>query len=64
MKKGISNLTAAQKAELDTLAVMSEERIDNAAIPEQRDWSGARRGVFFRRIKKQVTLRLDGDLID
>jgi len=33
-------------------------------IPEQRDWSGARRGVFFRPVKQQITLRLDADLID
>ena len=64
MRKGISDLTAAQKAELDALAAMPEERINTAALPEQRDWSGARRGVFFRPIKKQLTLRLDADVID
>ena len=64
MRKGISDLTAAQKAELDALAAMLEERINTVALPEQRDWSGARRGVFFRPIKKQLTLRLDADVID
>jgi uncharacterized protein (DUF4415 family) len=64
MKKETSNLTAAQKAELDALAAMPENQINTAALPEQTDWSGARRGVFFRPIKKQLTLRLDADVID
>jgi uncharacterized protein (DUF4415 family) len=64
MKKENSNLTAAQKAELDALAAMPEDQINTAALPEQKDWSGARRGVFFRPIKKQLTLRLDADVIE
>jgi uncharacterized protein (DUF4415 family) len=64
MKKETSKLTAAQQAELDALAAMPEDKINTAALPEQRDWSGARRGLFFRPIKKQLTLRLDADLID
>jgi uncharacterized protein (DUF4415 family) len=64
MKKGNSNLTAAQKTELDALVAMPEDQINTTALPEQKDWSGARRGVFFRPIKKQLTLRIDADLID
>lgn len=65
MKKGTSRpLTARQKAELDALAAMPDEQINTRALPEVRDWSGARRGVFYRPIKKQLTLRLDADLID
>ncbi len=64
MKKAISELTAAQKAELDALAAMPEDGINTAAIPEQTDWSGARRGVFYRPVKKQLTLRLDADVIE
>jgi len=56
-------LTPAQKAELDVLAALPDNRINTQDVPEQRDWSGARRGVFFRPIKKQLTLRLDADLI-
>ena len=33
-------------------------------IPEQRDWSGAKRGLFYRPFKKQLTLRLDADVIN
>jgi uncharacterized protein (DUF4415 family) len=65
MKKETSKpLTAAQKAELEALAALSEDQINTAALPEQKDWSGARRGLFFRPIKKQLTLRLDADVID
>jgi uncharacterized protein (DUF4415 family) len=28
-----------------------------------RNWGGARRGLFFQPVKKQLTLRLDADII-
>ena len=64
MKKETSKPTATQKAELDALAAMPETQINTAALLEQTDWGGAWRGVFFRPIKKQLTLRLDADVID
>ena len=64
MKKGSSDrLTPAQQAEIDALAALPDDKIDTRDIPEVRDWSGARRGVFFRPIKKQLTLRIDADVI-
>ena len=51
MKKGISRLPLlAQKAELAALAALLEDRINTAALAEQKDWSGKRRGVFFARL--------------
>jgi uncharacterized protein (DUF4415 family) len=66
MKKVISDLTLTpeQKAELEALATMQDNQVNTRDLPEQIDWTGARRGVFFRPIKKQLTLRLDSDLID
>jgi len=65
MKKGISRLPLlAQKAELAALAALPDDRINTAALAEQKDWSGARRGVLFRPVKHQLTLRLDADLIE
>jgi uncharacterized protein (DUF4415 family) len=65
MKKVASEgLTAEQRSETDALAALPEEQIDTRDIPEQRDWSGARRGVLFRPVKRQITLRLDADLIE
>ncbi len=63
MKKAISDLTPAQRAELEALAALAEEQINTRDIPEQRDWRGAQRGLFYRPIKQQLTLRLDADLI-
>jgi uncharacterized protein (DUF4415 family) len=56
-------MTLVQK-ELETLAALPDDKINTQSLPEQRDWSSARRGIFFRPIKKQLTLRLDADLID
>src|SRR5919197_3969214 len=64
MKKGISDrLTPAQQAEIDALAALPDDQIDTRDMPEVRDWSDARRGVFFRPIKQQLTLRIDADVI-
>ena len=45
------------------MAALPEEKIDTRDIPEVRNWSGAQRGLFFRPVKKQITLRLDADII-
>ena len=42
---------------------MAEEDIDTSDIPEVTDWSGAKRGLFYRPVKQQLTLRLDADVI-
>jgi len=64
MKKGISDwLTPAQQAEIDALAALPDDQIDTRDMPEVRDWSSARRGVFFRLLKQQLTLRIDTDVI-
>ncbi len=64
MKKDTSNsLTSEQRAELDALATLPDEQIDTSDAPEVRDWSGAQRGLFYRPIKQQITLRLDADII-
>lgn len=65
MKKATSkSLTSSQVAELAALAALPDDQIATSDLPEQRDWSGARRGVFFRPVKKQLTLRIDTDVID
>jgi uncharacterized protein (DUF4415 family) len=65
MTRGTSEaLSPKQRAALAALIALPEEQIDTSDIPEQRDWSGARRGVFYRPLKRQITLRLDADVID
>lgn len=62
-KDGSEHLTPEQAAELAALAALPDESIDTRDIPEQRDWRGAERGLFFHSVKQQLTLRLDADLI-
>ena len=65
MRKGSSKpLTRKQEEELCGLAALPDECIDTTDIPEVRDWSAARRGLFYRPVKQQLTLRLDADLVD
>lgn len=63
-KETSKGLTAKQKAQLEVLAALPDEQIDTDDIPEVRGWSGAKRGLFYRPLKQQITLRLDADLID
>jgi uncharacterized protein (DUF4415 family) len=63
MRKASSDLIPEQATELQALAALPDDRIDTRDIPEQKDWRGAKRGLFFRPIRKQLTLRLDADLI-
>ena len=53
MTKRDLGLTDEQRAELDALAALPDDQIDTTDIPETVDWSGARRGVFYRGKKRQ-----------
>lgn len=64
MKKAASKrLTRAQRAELKSLAALRDDAIDTSDAPELLDWSGAKRGLFYRPVKQQLTLRLDSDVV-
>ena len=62
-RESTKGLTEEQEAELKTLAALPDDRIDTSEIPEVLDWSDARRGRFYRPVKKQITLRLDADVV-
>jgi uncharacterized protein (DUF4415 family) len=63
-KKARSNSPlAGERAELEVLAALPDEQIDTRDIPEVRDWSGVKRGLFYRPVKQQLTLRIDADVI-
>src|SRR6266851_3590983 len=65
MKKGVSKpLNPELQAELDVLAALPEEEIDTSDMPEVLDWLGARRGLLYRPVKRQITLRIDADVIE
>lgn len=64
MKKGTSKrLTREQRAELKSLATLPDDVIDTSDAPELFDWSAAKRGLFYRPVKQQLTLRLDADVV-
>lgn len=53
-------LTEKQQAELQALARMEDEDVDLSDIPERPvNRKTARRGVFYRPVKQQVTVTLD-----
>ena len=54
MKKAISDLTAEQRAELETLAALPDDQINTDDISEIMDWSDAQRGLFYRSVKQQT----------
>ena len=52
-----------QSNEIEQLSKLPDNEIDTSDIPEVVDWSGAEVGRFYRPVKKQVTLRLDDDML-
>jgi uncharacterized protein (DUF4415 family) len=64
MKKATSKrLTREQASELRLLANLPDSAINTSDSPELPDWSGATRGLFYRPVKQQLTLRIDADVI-
>jgi uncharacterized protein (DUF4415 family) len=61
--KTSKSFTRKQLAELEAIAALPDDAIDTSDAPEVLDWSGAERGLFYRPYKKQITLRLDADLL-
>jgi uncharacterized protein (DUF4415 family) len=59
-------LTATDLAELRQVAQLPDSAIDYSDIPPTSvaDWSDAVPGHLYRPLKKQVTLRLDADVLD
>ena len=57
--------TPERLAALKRLAEMPDDQIDFSDIPEttEADWVGAVRGGLYRPVKRQVTARLDADVI-
>lgn len=58
-------LTEAQKNDLSRLASRPDSELDTSDIPELSDarLAGAVRGVMYRPLKKQITARVDADVL-
>ena len=64
MKKGNSEpLSPKLAAEIAALGASTDE-IDTSDMPEVKDWSGAKRGLFYRPVKQLMSLRVDADVVD
>ena len=63
MKKDMSELPSDVQAQMRALEALPDNQIDTSDIPEVLDWSDARRGLFYRPVKQQITLRIDADII-
>jgi uncharacterized protein (DUF4415 family) len=59
-------LTAAQIANLKKLVARPDSEIDFSDIPELTDeqWKNAERGRFYRPVKRQITARVDADVLE
>jgi uncharacterized protein (DUF4415 family) len=60
-----SPMTPARKRKLAKLAERTDSEIDYSDIPPltEKFWQNAVRNPFYRPVKKQITLRLDADVI-
>jgi len=58
-------LTVARKRRLAKLAARPDSAIDFSDLPEltEKFWQNAVRNPFYRPVKRQLTLRLDADVI-
>ena len=54
MRKGMSELTPRQRAQITALENLPDDQIDMSEIPETLDWSNAVRGMFYRPDEKHV----------
>ena len=63
MRKDTSELPPDVQEQIRSLETQPDDQIDTTGVPEILVWSDARRGVFYRPVKQQITLRLDADII-
>ena len=58
-------ITPARKRKLEELAARSDSEIDFSEIPPLKDsfWKNAVRNPLYRPVKRQLTVRLDADVV-
>jgi uncharacterized protein (DUF4415 family) len=59
-------LTEAQEANLKALASRPDSGIDTSDVPVMTEdqWRDAARGQFYRPVKRQITARVDADVLE
>ena len=67
VRKTLAECKAApgRKRELAKLAAMPDDEIDFSDLPEltEKFWQNAVANPFYRPVKKQITLRIDADIL-
>ena len=63
IKKARVELTRRQREALTRLRATPDEEIDTSDLPVVLDLKNAKRGMFYRPVKQQITLRLDSDVV-
>jgi len=58
-----SKLSHEQFARLERLAALPGEAIDTSDIPEVRDWTGAKRGLFYTGPGDKVAIGVDSEVV-
>ena len=64
MRKNDGALTRDEQSLLEDLERMSEEDIDTTDIPEVLEVRNARRGVYYQRPQREITILLDEDIVE
>lgn len=62
----MSKVPITVRKELAALAAKPERKIDFSDLPATtaKDWQGATRGQFYRPLKRQLTVRIDADVLE
>jgi uncharacterized protein (DUF4415 family) len=62
----LPQLTEAQITNLKALAARPDSEIDTSDIPEltAEQWKNAERSQFYRPVKRQITARVDADVLE
>ena len=65
-KENSSPLNRKQHERLERLAALPDEAIDTSDAPEVRDWSGAKRGLFYSGASPadEVAVAVDAQVVD
>jgi uncharacterized protein (DUF4415 family) len=58
-----SKLNPEQFARLERLSGLPDNAIDTSDIPEVRDWTGAKRGLFYTGPGDKVAIGVDADVV-
>ncbi len=65
-EESMKKMPESVRRELAALSARAEKDIDFSDLPasSREDWAGAVRGKFYRPVKRQLTVRIDADVLE